>query len=305
MDNIVKTHLALLVTTLIYAGNYTVAKEVMPEYIQPFGLIFMRVCVALVLYWVLHLCLIREEIDKKDIPKLALCGLCGVAINQLMFFKGLSLTTPINASLIMTTNPVLVLLIANMMLKEPITKYKLTGVIMGATGAIILILFGKKLSFQSETLLGDLLICINAMSFGMYLVMVKPLMDKYNPVTVIKWVFLFGSIIVIPCGFEEFMAVDFNTFPAKVWYGLLYILIGTTFIAYLLNNFALKMVNPSVVSTYIYLQPCFATIIALIFDKDQLTVLKTISSIFIFSGVFLVSKSPKIQIRNKEIIKLE
>lgn len=293
MNNKYKAHIALLVSTLIYAGNYTVAKEVMPDYVQPFGFIVMRVITAVTLYWLAHLLLVKEKIEKKDFKRLFLCGMFGVAINQLLFFKGLSLTTPINASLIMTTNPILVLLIAGIVVKETITVYKIAGIVIGAIGAIILILFGENFSFGSKTFLGDLFIFINSMSFGFYLVLVKSLMDKYHPLTVIKWVFLFGSFVVIPVGFEEFNEINFSTIPADIWLCILYVLLGTTFIAYLCNTFALKIANASLVSTYIYFQPLFASIIALMFGKDQITLLKIISSVCIFTGVYLVSKNFK------------
>ncbi|MBL4716725.1 MAG: DMT family transporter, partial [Bacteroidia bacterium] len=290
MNKIVKAHIALFIANLIYGGNYTVAKEIMPDYIMPFGIILIRVIAALFIYSVFTYFFINEKIDKKDYLKLGICGLFGVAINQLLFFKGLSITTPINAAVIMTTNPILVLIAASILIKEVITFQKIVGICLGAMGAIVLILFGNNFSLGSETLSGDLMVFLNSMSYGAYLVLVKPLMEKYHPLTVIKWVFCFGALFVIPVGYDDFMKVEWAVMPASIWGALAYVVIGTTCIAYLCNTFALKTLNASVVSTYIYSQPLFAGIIALSFAKDELTLIKVVSAVLIFIGVYLVSK---------------
>jgi drug/metabolite transporter (DMT)-like permease len=291
MSRIVQAHLALLVANLVYGANYTIAKEVLPDYIQASGFVLIRVLVALLLFFLIQKLWIKEKIDKGHIPLLFLCGITGVTVNQLLFFEGLALTTPINAALIMTTNPILVLIMAAIIIKEKITSMKVLGIIAGISGAILLILYKNNIDLSSETFLGDIYIFLNAMSYGVYLVIVKPLMKKYNPVTVMMWVFFFGSIFVIPFGYNELMDVEWSQFTGYIWMAVVYVIIATTFLAYLLNTIALKSLSPSVVSIYIYLQPLFATFIAMASGKDRFSIIHLISAVFIFTGVFLVSNS--------------
>ena len=286
-------HLALLAANLIYGINYTIAKDVMPTYIEPFGFIFLRVIGALFLFWTISFLGNGEKVDKKDFPRLIVCGFFGVALNQLLFFKGLNITTPINASIIMTSNPILVLLISSFLLKERISLLRGAGIAIGLIGACTLIFVSQNstdFSFGNDTIWGDLMILINAASYGVYLVLAKPLMTKYQPLTVIKWVFTFGLVFVFPIGISEFSAIEWTVMPPKIMYEIAFVIIGTTFFAYLLNIYALKKVNPSVVSIYLYLQPIIATIVAVLLGADSLTVVKIVASILIFTSVYLVSK---------------
>ena len=290
-------HLALFGANLIYGINYSVAKDVMPDYIQPLGFIFVRVAGALLMFWLLSFVIKQNEVPaKKDLLRLFFCGVFGVAVNQMLFFVGLSQTNPINAAIIMTTNPILVLIIASFVLKERISWLKSIGIGLGLAGALTLILFRNGLSnldFGSGTLSGDLLVFMNATSYGIYLVLVKPIMSKYAPLTVIKYVFLFGFMIVIPFGWNQFTAIEWSTMPTMIWGETAFVVIGTTFFAYLLNIFALKKVSPSIVSIYIYSQPLMAGIVAIALGKDAIDTVKIVATVLIFSGVYLVSKPKK------------
>ncbi|MAZ35960.1 MAG: EamA family transporter [Crocinitomicaceae bacterium] len=285
-----KAHAALFAANLIYGLNYSVAKDVMPEYIQPFGFILLRVLGASLLFWFFHSLLSNEKIDKKDWPRIALCGLFGVAMNQLLFFAGLNITTPINAAIIMTSNPILVLIAASIILHEVITKQKILGLSLGVIGALLIIIFKADFSFDSTTWPGDVMILMNAASYGVYLVIVKPLMTKYQPLTIIKWVFTFGVLYVIPFGFYDFMAIEWSSFTTTIWLETAFVVICTTFFAYLLNIFALKKLQPSTVSTYIYTQPVLASFFAIIMGKDELSLVKIVGAVLIFTGVYIVSK---------------
>ena len=284
-----KIHSALLIVGLIYGANYSIAKVVMPLYIGPFGVIFIRVIIGTVLYWGIDFLIGPEKIKyRRDYLQFAILAIFGVAINQLMFFKGLSMTTPISASVIMTSSPITVLIVSYFLLKEKITVNKLIGIALGATGAVLLIgIDGFKL--DNDTFLGNLFILINAVSFSIYLVIVKPMMFRYKAITVIKWVFFFGMFMVIPFGIEEFLQIEWTSLPNEAWLSLGYIIIGTTFIAYLLNTWALQYVNPSLVGYYIYLQPVFSTLVAVSFRGDKLSITEALYSMLIFFGVYLVS----------------
>lgn len=289
----IKAHLAIFGANLIYGINYTIAKDIMPAYIKPFGFIFCRVLGALILFWLFQLFFEKEKIEKRDYLRLFICGLFGVASNQLMFFYGLNLTTPINAAIIMTCNPILVLIIASILIKEKITVTKIIGISLGLAGAVGLILNKASIQINDSNLIGDLFIFLNATSYAIYLVTVKPLMERYKPLTVIKWVFLFGAVIVIPFGWEEFGEINWEGFNASVWLSFLFVVIGTTFFAYLFNIYGLKRLNPSTVSTYIYSQPLIASFVALALQKDELNLIKIVATLLIFSGVYLVSLKKK------------
>jgi len=289
MSKLLQAHIALFLVALIYGANYTIAKDVMGEgYLEPLPFILLRVSCGTLLFWIFHRMLVAETVEKKDLLRLAICGLFGVALNQMLFFSGLNRTTPINASLIMTTTPILVLIASAIYLGERITPVKVGGILLGALGAGLLIAYGERLSF-GEGWKGDLLVFLNASCFGIYLVMVKKLMLRYHPVTVVKWVFLFGLCFVIPFSVKGALVTDWQSFTPRIWLAVAYVLICTTFLAYLFNNFALSVVNPSVVSIYIYLQPLLATLIALLVGSDQLSPIKILAASLIFAGVYLVS----------------
>lgn len=272
----------------------------MPAYVQPFAFVVMRVGCSLVLFWIICALFIKEKVDRKDLPRMALLAACGVAINQMLFLKGLSLTLPINASIIMVSNPIIVLFIAAIVLKEKISISKIAGIAFGVAGALLLLLFNKTFSFGSETISGDTMILINSSAWALYLVLVMPLMKKYNTFTIVKWVFLFGFIFVLPFGFGEFKQIDWVAMPIAVWRDILFVVIGSTFFAYALNTYALKALSPAVVSIYIYLQPFIATLIAVFYyHNDELDTRKLVSGILILIGVFLVSQPFK----NREIEK--
>ena len=294
-------HVALLIVGLTYAGNYLVAKGLMPDLIGPSGFIVLRVIGGGGLFWVLRGALCAggkpwDRIDAADWWRLFACGTTGVAANQLLFFNGLDATSPVNASLIMTSNPILVLGISSVLLGTAITSRKVLGIAMGAIGAIALMVLGGQSNSDVSSWQGDLMILLNATSYGFYLVLVKPLMSKYRPLTVISWVFAFGAVWVLPIGMKQALAVDWNAFETADWQGLAYVVLGTTFMVYLLNIYALRIVQPTVVSIYIYLQPILTTgfsfLLASAGGRDYTTDLgwyTAACAAAIFIGVALVS----------------
>ena len=265
----------------------------MPDYINPSGFILLRVTGGVTLFFIAYVFFIRESVEKKDLIRLALCGLFGVAINQLFFFEGLNLTTPINAAIIMTVNPILVIIISALLIGERITMRKIFGIFFGIVGASTLILNSGDISFDNNFFLGNILVFINATSYAIYLVLVKTLMTKYNPLTVMFFVFTFGLLFVVPFGYRDLLSIDIVTFTNDIYLKVAFVVICTTFLAYLFNAFALKSLNPSVVSIYIYIQPVLASIIAISFSSDSIDFIKIVSSIFIFIAVFLVSMPTK------------
>lgn len=286
-------HGTLAIVGLIYGGNYVIAKGVMPDYMSPNAFILLRATIATILFWIYHALTSTEKvIRKKDYLHFAKCAIFGVMGNQLIFFNGLSLTSPVNASIIMTANPIIVLLISFWLLNEKISWRKIIGISLGAIGVILLVL-NKEVSIENDAFLGDIFIFLNATFYGIYLVMVKPLMQRYEPITVVKWVFLFGTIMIIPFGIFPITKVDFSSFPTEIWSSIIYVIIGTTFLAYLLNAMALKHVNSTIVGYYIYLQPVFATFITIMLGQETFKWEKALFALMIFFGVYLVSQQKR------------
>lgn len=290
VSNNLKVHGVLLLVGLIYGATYSIAKIAMPEYIGPFGFIFIRVIIATIVFWIIDFLVGGEKIKySRDFIRLIACALFGVGINQLLFFKGLSMTSTISSSVIMTSNPIIVLIISYFVLQERITMAKVAGIVLGISGALMLIFRGG-ISWEAGSFVGDLFIFLNATSFGIYLVLVKPLLARYRALTVIKWVFFFAIFLVVPVGFNEFQMVNWIELPAKAWFSIGYVIFFTTVVAYLLNIWPMKYVNPTLVSYYIYLQPLFATTIAILFLDEIPDAKILLFALLIFSGVYLVSR---------------
>jgi len=296
-----KAHLALFGANVIYGMNHLIAKGVMPEKIGATAFIFLRILGASILFWMIK-SFIKEKIDKEDYFRLIVCGVLGIAINQLLYFHGLSLTSPIDASIIYTSTPVLVLIFSYFLLKEKITRTKIIGILIGGTGALLLILYGNK-NEGTSTLLGNGLIFSNAIFYAFYLVYVKPLMSKYQPITVISWVFLIGFIFMIPVGLYDFVTTDFGAFTLNTILIISFVVLGTTFLTYLFNIYALTKVAPSVNGSYIYLQPVVSFIMVSIYAfvlgnttyAQDINLTKIISCLLVVIGVFLVSKKTSSQ----------
>ena len=291
MNENIKAHLALFSVAVIYGLNYTIAKDVMVKgYIPPFGFIMLRVLAGLTLFYLFHKVFIKEKMERQDLGYAALCSIFGVAVNMLAFFEGLKYTSPIHGSLIMVLCPILILLISSVIIKERITPLKVMGILAGLLGAIILIFHSGTTSDKVASLYGDALIMLNASSYALYIVLVRKLLKKYHPITVIKWIFFFGTIWVIPFGAREALSIDWQSFPSEIWLATIYVLVFTTFLAYLLNAYALSKVLPSTVGFYIYFQPLIASSFAIILGRDQLDILKIVSAVFLFLGIYLVNK---------------
>ena len=291
-----KRNLALIGATLvsiIYGLTFTIAKDVMPEFIQPFGFILLRVGGSVILFWMVSFLGPKEKIARSDFPRIAAAALFGVAINMLTFFKGLSYTSPISASVIMVTTPIIVLVLSALLMKERMLKRKVAGIILGLIGTAFLILYGKSIGSATNASLGNFLVFINAVSYGFYLIIVKKLMDKYNAFTFVKWIYLFGFIMVLPFGWSEFQEINWQLLPVGIYWKIGFIIVFSTFFTYLLNLLSMRELKPTTVAVFIYLQPLFATVFAISLGKDSLNWVKLIAALLIFAGVYLVTQKKR------------
>jgi drug/metabolite transporter (DMT)-like permease len=294
-----KRNWALLAATLvsiIYGVTFTIAKDVMPKYVEPFGFITMRVGGSMLLFWLVSFFgrLFRfshnDKVELEDFPRIVAAAFFGVALNMLTFFKGLSYTSPIMGAVLMVTTPMIVLILSAIIMKERMQKRKIFGILLGLTGTITLILYGKSMVNAPNATLGNLLVFINAVSYGFYLIIVKKLMDKYNAFTFVKWIYTFGFLMVLPFGWNEFQAVDFANLPTDIFWKIGFVVIFSTFLTYLLNLVSMRELKPTTVAVFIYLQPLFATIFAVSLGKDDLSLVKLLSAVLIFTGVYLVTQ---------------
>ncbi|MFN7099761.1 MAG: DMT family transporter [Flavobacterium sp.] len=287
-----KRNLALIGATLvsiIYGVTFTIAKDVMPAYIDAYGFILLRVGGSVILFWLVWLFMPKEKIEIGDFPRIIVAAFFGVAFNMLTFFKGLSLTSPISAAVIMVSTPMIVLTLSAIIMKERMQKRKVFGIILGLIGTAFLILYGKSIGNATNAGLGNFLVLVNAISYGFYLIVVKKLMDKYNAFTFVKWIYLFGFLMVLPFGWSQFQAVDWAIVPAAIGWKIGFVVIFSTFFTYLLNLLSMKELKPTTVAVFIYLQPLFATIFAISLGKDELSLVKIGSAVLIFIGVYLVT----------------
>lgn len=283
--------IAVSIATLIYGVTFTIAKDIMPNHVKPFGLILLRVSGATLVFWFAGMFVKANKIEKKDYKNLAIASFFGVALNMLCYFQGLNLTTPISASVMMLTTPIIVLIFSSILYKEKILPRKILGIFIGLIGTIILIIYGNKDDGNaSNKILGNFLVFVNAASYGIYLILAKNLIHKYHPIVFIKWFYLFGLVYVLPFGFLDLTEVNWTTMPTNILFKVGFIILFTTCITYLFNLFGLKKLKPTTVSVFIYLQPVVATIYALIAGSDSLNLIKIFATIIIFLGVYLVTK---------------
>ncbi|MFQ3341626.1 MAG: drug/metabolite transporter (DMT)-like permease [Flavobacteriaceae bacterium] len=295
MNNRVLALFAALGATTIYGINHTVAKVIMPHYIGPFGFIMLRVVGATILFWLLSLWIPKEKIDRKDYPRIFGASLLGMCINMLMFFKGLQLSTPINSGVIVTLTPIIILILSAYFLKERLSGLKYLGIFLGFSGALLLILYGNtsQVSDAPNVPLGNIMMLINAISYAAYLVTVKPLTKKYSTITLMKWMFLLGVFLTFPITFSEASVVSWSTLPFDAIWRMAFVIIGTTFLAYLFNVYALKSLPPTTIGAFTYLQPLITIFYAVLTGNDTLDAVKISACLFVFLGVYLVSKKVK------------
>ena len=284
--------LAAFGATVIYGFNHTIAKNVMPIYIEPFGFVLLRVLGATILFWFLSIFLKNQKIHKKDWPRILLCSFLGMVINMLAFIKGLQLSTPINSSVLITVVPILVFSFSAILLKEKVSLMKIFGISAGFIGALILILYSPLTGYNAPNIpLGNLLFVLNSSSYGLYLILVKPLVEKYNIITLFRWLFLFGFFMNFPFTINEFADVEWSILPIyDAILPMTYVVVGTTFSTYLLNAYALTKLKASTVSSFVYLQPIVGIIYALSTNNDSLTIINIVGMLLIFTGVYLVTK---------------
>ena len=295
MNKRTTAHIALVFANIFFAINLTAVKHLTNlQLAKPFGINVVRIAVSVLLLWILYLLKpVDIKIAKADRIRLLLCAVTGIAINQMFFLKGLSLTYPIHAALLLLITPIIIVFIAAWILKERLGFLKVTGLALGISGAMVLILAKNVAGKGDNVLLGDLFIIINAVFYTIYFVLVKPLMLKYNPIVILRWVFTIGLVLVLPFGWVEFTQIPWQRYTAIDFTSMALVAVTGTFLAYLFNLYGIKNLGASVAGFYIYTQPVFAVLIAMLVLHEQLELYKIIAALLIFCGVYLANKQIK------------
>ena len=283
--------LAATIATTIYGINHTVAKMVMPIYIGSLGLVFLRVLGATIIFWTISLFFKTKPIEKKDRLTILKCGLFGMSINIAAFIAGLDYSTPVNSSILIIISPIFVVILSFFIFKNKINFIKILGIVLGFIGAMILILTADSNSSIGRNIpLGNFLFIVNSISYAYYLIIVKPMAEKYDLITLFKWLFLIGLIFNFPLGINQFLDVDWASLP--LWEAVLpmvFVVVGTTCMTYFLNGYALSKITSTEVAVFMYLQPIIGILFAIFTKSDTINLIMFIASVLIFTGVYLTS----------------
>lgn len=283
-------HGAMIGAEFLWGVSAPLGKMILAAGMSPLLLTDCRMIGAAILFWLVSLFTVNEKVAPRDLLSMFFASLFGIIINQFCFISGLSLTSPVNASIITTSLPILTMVLAAIVLHEPVTKLKVGGVFLGAIGALILIV-GSSTGDSSGSSAGDLLVICAQLSFACYLVFFKKLIGKYKPVTLMKWMFTYACICVIPFTYGEWIRMDWSAAPPIVVWGAVAFAFGPTFLSYLLLPLGQKRLRPTVTAMYNYVQPIVASIVAVCAGISRFTVANALAILLVFTGVFLVTRS--------------
>ena len=283
-------HIALFVANVIFGINTPITRTIVPEVLDPFVMTFFRMMGAAILFWAISPFTKKEKVPPRDIMLFFFASLFAIVLNQTSFIYGLSKTSPIDASLVVTLLPIVTMLLSAIIIKEPITWLKAVGVLTGASGAIILVLNSNNES-SSGSMIGNLIVLGSVTSFALYLTLFKDLISRYSPLTAVKWMFLFAALLTFPMSFNLLTSTDISQFDTSVYLRIGYVVILATFLTYMLIPIGQKTIRPTTISMYNYLQPVMASILAIIIGLDKFGPDKIISAALVFMGVYIVTQS--------------
>jgi drug/metabolite transporter (DMT)-like permease len=284
-------HIALFSANIIFGMNTPISRTLMPEILSPYTLTFFRLAGGMLLFWIISLFVKKEKVPAKDILLLFFASLFSLILNQLPYFVGLSMTSPIDASIVVTMLPILTMILAAIFIKEPITLMKAIGVLVGASGALLLVFNSPVVSAGHSNFWGNIIVFGAVTSFAIYLTVFKNLITRYSPITVMKWMFLFGTIVGFPFCYEPLMATDFSLLTSGTFWRIGYMVIFATFFGYLLIPIGQKVLRPTTLSMYNYIQPIVASLLAVFIGIDTFGYEQALSGLLVFSGVYIVTQS--------------
>lgn len=293
LNDKLKGHLAIGAAYTIFGLNLVFCKDIAnSESISPYVLFTLRAIGASALFWLLSAFMPKERIEKGDYWKIAVASLVGLFIPQMTFLMAITMTSAIDTAIIGTLGPIFTMIFAFFFLKEPITGKKAGGVALSFAGILFLIFNSVHAGGAAVTSpLGVVLLLLNSISFSLYLGIFRPLISKYSVVTFMKWTFLFALIVSLPISAKGLITTNFPAIPINVRWEIGFLIFFATFVAYFLIPYSQKLIRPTLVSMYSYLQPIIAAIVSIWTGIDTLNWQKILSAILIVGGVILVSKS--------------
>ena len=291
-----KGHSSMLGANVMWGLMSPVAKFVMVGgAVTPLVVTDLRITGAMVLFWIASFFQKPERVAPKDLLKLLGASLLAIVFNQGCFIFGVGLTSPVDASIITTSMPLLAMVLAAIYLKEPITGKKVLGIAVGATGALLLILGSHQVSEAKAAgnhyIWGDLLVLLAQFSYALYFVLFKNFVNKYSLITIMKWMFTYAFICALPFSYNDLLHTEWKSLQNTEIGALVFIVVGSTFISYVLIVIGQKNLRPTVAGMYNYVQPLVASIVAVCWGMDTLNFVKIISVALIFGGVYLVTNS--------------
>ena len=276
---------------VIFGLNIPVSRTLMPEILSPYTLTFFRLGGGMLLFWIASVFVKKEHVPAKDLFLLFFASLFALTLNQLPYFIGLSMTSPIDASIVITTLPILTMILAAIIIKEPITLMKAVGVLVGASGALLLVFNSHTVHVGKSNFLGNMIVFGAVASFAVYLTLFKNLITRYSSITVMKWMFLFGTIVCFPFCYKPLIQTDFALLTTGTYWRIGYVVIFATFLGYLFLPLGQKVLRPTTLSMYNYVQPIVASMVAVAIGIDVFGVEKALSSVLVFAGVYIVTQS--------------
>ncbi len=284
-------HIALFSANLIFGMNTSISRTMMPEMFHPLALTAFRLVGGLILFWLASLFVKKEKVPTKDLLLLFFASFFALTFNQLPFFIGLSMTSPIDASIVVTMLPIVTMILAAIFIKEPITLMKAIGVLVGASGALLIVFNGAETVNGHSNIWGNLIVFFGVTSFAIYLTVFKDLILRYSPVTIMKWMFLFGTIVSLPFCYKPLMQTDFSVLTSDAYWRIAYMVLFATFLGYLLIPIGQKVLRPTTLSMYNYVQPIMASLVAIFIGIDTFGYEQALSGVLVFSGVYIVTQS--------------
>lgn len=287
-------HIACFAAYAIFGVNIIVCKDLTGGHlISPIAIFTLRSLGAGLLFWLISLFQPQEKVDKRDFIKIFAAAFLGYFVTQLTFLVAIPEVTPMHCSILSAMSPIYTMFIAAIVLKEPLSWQKAGGVAISLCGIIFLILnnAGGDSGSAERTTWGLFLMFLNSLSFSLYLGIFKPVIQKYSVVTFMKWIFLFSAVMALPMSFREVFSMSWTHIPTVQMWELGYLIVFATFFSYFLIPYGQKIIRPTLVSMYSYIQPIIATILGIILGMDILTWQKILAAVMVFSGVIIVSRS--------------
>lgn len=267
-------------------------KDAMTHGIDGIHMVTFRVVGGAILFWLTSLFVRREHVPQKDILRFAAAGFFGIVTNQCLYTIGLSITSPINASIVTTSMPIFAMILAAVILKEPITGKKAIGVLMGCSGALILILTSATaVSDKVGDIRGDILALGAQFSFALYLSLFNPLIKKYTVFTTNKWMFLWAAVFILPFSFTHVMEIQWGAVPQRTWWETTFVVFFGTYVGYIFTMVGQRTLRPTVVSVYNYVQPIVSVLGSIVIGIAILQLSQILAVVLVFCGVTLVTKS--------------